>query len=85
MGGCPCGAKRRGVILFHELTECRNLHLEMWNEARIELEETNKLGNIPNNNRGGPMMQELVLQLSRAISIGADIDTDKLKTLGKEL
>ena len=56
----------------------------MWNEARIKLEETNKLGDIPNDNRGGPMVQELVLRLGRAITIGADVDADELKTLGKE-
>ena len=61
MGGCPRRTKRRGVILFHELAERRNSHLEMGYEARIKLEETNKLGNIPNNNRGSPMVQELVL------------------------
>jgi hypothetical protein len=50
----------------------------------MKLEETNKLGDILNDNRGGPMMQELVLRLSRAITIGADVNTDELKTLGKE-
>ena len=84
MGGCPRGAERGGVILFHELAERRNSHLEMWNEARIKLKEANKLGDIPNDNRGGPMVQELVLRLGRAITIGTDVNTDELKTLGEE-
>ena len=30
------------------------------------------------------MVQELVLRLGRAITIGTDVNTDELKTLGEE-
>ena len=56
----------------------------MWNEARVLLEEAHKFCDIPNNSGGGPMLEELMLRLSGAIAVGADIDTNKFKTLWEE-
>ena len=56
----------------------------MRNEARVKLEEANKFCNIPNDSGGGPMLKELMLRLSWAIAVGANIDADKFKTLWEE-
>ena len=51
----------------------------MGNEARVKLEEANKFCNIPNNSGSGPVLEELMLQLSWAVAVGANIYADKLK------
>jgi hypothetical protein len=55
------------------------------NETRVELEESNKFGNGPCNNREGPMMQQLVFRLSRVIAVGTNIDPNKLKTFREDV
>jgi hypothetical protein len=53
----------------------------MGNEARVELEESNKFCKVPNDNREGPMIQQLVFRLSRAIAIGTNIGPNELKNV----
>ena len=55
----------------------------MGNAARIKLKETNKFGNIPNDNWSGPMMEQLMFRLSWPIAICANFDPEKFKASGE--
>jgi len=73
----PQITKRFVVIVQHDCTHSSDPNFEIWDEPRVELHETNELGDIAYELWPPPMVEEVVLTLRRAIAISADIDTDK--------
>jgi len=77
----PQNTQRCVVVLQHDGMDRRDANLQIRSKPRVELHESNKLGNITNDLGSPPMIQEVVFALGGAVAISTHVNANKLNTL----
>jgi hypothetical protein len=72
------------VFVIHDLAEGFSVDFKAWDEFAIELEESNKTGNIPDNGWSWPMFKSLCLGIVGLLPSGKTLIPTNSNRFGKK-